>query len=112
MILTKEGATTIISRKKGALSAFVENIEAAYESLKDDNLIIDLLAYKELTPSMVTAFCALSKAHRASGKSFVLVTDTVSINELPEDDNIIVVPTTQEGLDMVEMEEIERDLGL
>ena len=40
----------------------------------------------------------------------MLVTDKVSYDKIP--DAICVVPTIQEARDIIEMEEIERDLGL
>jgi hypothetical protein len=52
----------------------------------------------------------LSDAHRKTKKSFVLVTEKVSYDEVP--DKICVVPTLQEAKDIIEMEEIERDLEL
>jgi hypothetical protein len=42
-------------------------------------------------------------------KSFVVVVGTMSVSQLPED--IATAPTLQEALDIIEMEEIERDLG-
>ena len=42
-------------------------------------------------------------------KSFVLINDAVGIDELP--DELIVVPTLQEAEDMIQMDEIQRDLG-
>ncbi|MDH3323482.1 MAG: ribonuclease Z, partial [Flavobacteriaceae bacterium] len=41
--------------------------------------------------------------------SFVIVSDKVNLDGIP--DEIIVVPTMQEAYDVIEMEEIERDLG-
>ena len=41
--------------------------------------------------------------------SFVIVATNVSIDEI--DEKLIVVPTLQEARDIIEMEEIERDLG-
>ncbi|CAN0606593.1 unnamed protein product, partial [Ectocarpus sp. 12 AP-2014] len=43
-------------------------------------------------------------------QSFVLVSDKVSYDDVPEEINL--VPTLQEARDVVEMEEIERDLGI
>jgi hypothetical protein len=42
-------------------------------------------------------------------KSFVVVVGTMSVSKIPDD--IATAPTLQEALDIVEMEEIERDLG-
>ena len=52
----------------------------------------------------------MSNKHRGRKKSFVLVTNKVPFDEIP--DEICVVPTVQEARDIIEMEEIERDLEL
>ena len=52
----------------------------------------------------------LSNSHKAKGKSFVLVSDLISYGDIP--DEISLVPTVQEAKDLIEMEEIERDLEL
>ena len=70
--------------------------------LKDKNLIIDLLDNKLLL------FQNISDAYKVANKSFVIVNDALNANSLPEE--IIVVPTLQEAEDMIEMEEIEREL--
>ena len=67
-------------------------------------------SFKNLTKNDVLEFYQLSNMHRALKKSFVLVTDKVSYEEVP--DAIHVVPTLQEAKDIIEMEEIERDLDL
>lgn len=43
-------------------------------------------------------------------KSFVMVCDGIEFDQVP--DELIVVPTFKEAEDIIEMEEIERDLGI
>jgi len=54
-------------------------------------------------------FLKLSNYHRATKHSFVIVNDAIDIDDVPME--MIVVPTILEAGDIVEMEEIERDLG-
>ena len=54
-------------------------------------------------------FSDLSKAHQKGKKSFVIVADGIDFNVVPT--KLIVVPSLQEAHDIIEMEEIERDLG-
>ena len=58
----------------------------------------------------ILEFLDISNTHKAGGQSFVIVTDKLSYDEVPEE--ISVVPTLQEAKDLIEMEEIERDLGI
>ena len=81
-----------------------------YRSIMTLNIIINLFSFSKLTSNDVLEFLELSNAHRSAKKSFVLVTDKVTYDEVP--DEICVVPTIQEARDIIEMEEIERDLDL
>ena len=73
------------------------------------NVVIDLLNYPALTLDELLYFLKTSNIHRNKKQSFVLVTDAVDPDTIPEE--LIVVPTLQEAGDIIEMEEIERDLG-
>lgn len=110
MIFDKDGTTTIIDQEKKSFSIFLDNLNAKYGEVKNDNLIINLFSFDKLTAGDVLEFLEISNKHRNSGKSFVIVTDKVSYDEVP--DEIIVAPTLQEAKDIIEMEEIERDLEL
>ena len=54
-------------------------------------------------------FMPLSKLHKKAKKSFVIVTSDFDYNAVPE--KLTVVPSLLEAHDIIEMEEIERDLG-
>lgn len=110
MIFDKDGNTTIIYQEKKDLSIFLKNLELEYSKLKNDNLILNLFSFEQLTSNDVMEFLRLSNQHRANDKSFVLVTEKVSYDEVPEE--IAIAPTLQEAKDIIEMEEIERDLGI
>ena len=110
MIFDKKGTTTTVFQEDIELAAFLENLNASYQKIQNDHLIINLFSFDELSASDVLEFLALSNTHRGANKSFVLVTDKVAYDEVP--DEIVVVPTLQEARDIIEMEEIERDLGI
>jgi len=73
------------------------------------NIAVDLLKYNNLTEPDILAFTHLSGAHKKNKKSFVLINDSIDIDLIPEE--LTVVPTLIEAGDIIEMEEIERDLG-
>ena len=110
MIFTKEGSLIIVSQEKISIERFLENLEKEYTKFKNDNLVLDLLSFSELTPYNVISFLEIARKHKKNGKSFILVSDQVSYDDVPEEINL--VPSLQEARDVVEMEEIERDLGL
>ncbi|MAN59857.1 MAG: ribonuclease Z [Flavobacteriaceae bacterium] len=76
---------------------------------KGQNVIVDLLQYTNMGLQELLLFLKTSNLHRKTKQSFVLVNDSINPDDVPME--MIVVPTIQEGEDIVEMEEIERDLG-
>jgi len=73
------------------------------------NLVINLLKYRNLTLPQLLLFLNISNDRRSAKYSFVLINDAIDIDDIP--DELIVVPTLDEAGDIIEMEEIERDLG-
>ena len=110
MIFDKEGTTTLVYQEKTSLPRFIDNLAKAYPGMKNDNLIINLFSFRKLSTGDLLEFLHLSNAHKAGGRSFVLVTDLISYEDVP--DEISLVPSLQEARDLIEMEEIERDLDL
>lgn len=110
MIFDSDGSTTVVFQEDISLAKFLNNLNAGYEKIKHDHIIVNLFSFSGLTANDVMEFRQLSDTHRAADKSFVLVSDKVSYDEVP--DHIIVVPTLQEAHDIIQMEEIERDLDL
>lgn len=104
----KEHSTTI-KNTQYKTAEFFQKLNNEYNSYKSQNLIIDLTFDKEISMADIKLFLDMAKAHKKEKKSFVLVADGISFNDVPGKLN--VVPTTQEAHDIIEMEEIERDLG-
>jgi hypothetical protein len=109
MIIDRDGNTTIIAQEKASVKTLVHNIEQAYDKYKNYNLVVRLSSLEKITLEDIIEFLRLSNNHRSSKKSFVVVSDSADLNEMP--DEILVVPTLQEAFDIIEMEDIERDLG-
>ena len=110
MIFDKDGTTTIIFQENISLKEFLKNLNKSYSKVNKDNIIVNLFSFSELTAGNILEFLPFSNQHRGTKKSFVLVTNKVTFEDVPEE--ICVVPTIQEAKDIIEMEEIERDLGL
>lgn len=110
MILDQNGNTFIITQEKATIVELVKKIEALYPKFEKYNIVIKLSSLGTINLQDIIEFLRLSNKHRASKQSFVIVTSVVNTNEMP--DEIVVVPTLQEAFDIVEMEEMERDLGI
>lgn len=109
MILDQDGNISIITQEKATIVELVKKIQGIYSKLKNNNIIVNLTSLKKLSLQDIIEFLELSNRHRGSKQSFVIVSDGIDIDETP--DEIIVVPTMQEAYDIIEMEEMERDLG-
>lgn len=100
----------VLADEKEDISDFASFIESQIPSkYKGQNVILNLLKYDSLDLQELLLFLKVSNLHRKTKQSFVIVNDTISIDEIPYE--MIVVPTLQEAEDIIEMEEIERDLG-
>lgn len=109
MIFDTDGTTTIITQDKTSVIELVKKLEVLYGRFKNDNLIVCLTSLNKILIEDIVEFLQISNKHRKAKHSFVIVTDKVNLDEMPNE--IAVVPTLQEAYDIIEMEEIERDLG-
>ena len=109
MKVEEKGHTTIIKDTQGDINAFLSKVSAEYTTFKDRNIILDISQDKQLSLHDVLAFLELSNRHRKAKKSLVIVANDFDFNDAP--DELVIVPTLLEAHDVIEMEEIERDLG-
>lgn len=79
-------------------------------NFKNENLILDFSRLNNIDLDKILLFSQLSETHRENNKSFVIVCKGIEIDDIP--DEIIAVPTFQEAKDIIEIEDIERDLGI
>lgn len=107
-IIEKEGYK-ILKDEKEDVKDFASFLRSQHENFINDNLVIDILNYGELELDELLSFLELSDKHRNGKKSFVIANDTINIDKVPQE--LIVVPTLLEAEDVIQMEEIERDLG-
>ena len=110
MILSQNGNISIITQEKATIIELVKKIQALYPKFKNNNIIVSLTSLKPIMQEDVIEFLELSNTHRATKHSFVIVSNKISLEDIP--DEIIVVPSNQEAYDIIEMEEMERDLGI
>ncbi|GIZ08679.1 ribonuclease Z [Flavobacterium sp. UMI-01] len=109
MKVEEKGNVMTLKDTQGDLTAFLMKVTHQYKTYENHNIIIDLLAYKEVSIEEVKSFLPLSKQHKKNKKSFVIVVSDFDYNALPT--KLTVVPTLLEANDIIDMEEIERDLG-
>jgi|SRR5690606_29617191 hypothetical protein len=110
MIIDQDGNISIITQEKATIVELVKKIQSLYPKFKNNNIIVSLSALRTLNIQDILEFLELSNDHRAAKQSFVIVSNTIDLDNVPEE--IVVVPTIQEAYDIIEMEEMERDLDI
>ncbi|MNF43210.1 hypothetical protein D3C84_242870 [compost metagenome] len=109
MKVDQKGHTITIKDTQGDFTSFLMKITHQFKTFEKHNIIIDLLQYKNLSLNEIKLFLPLSKQQKKAKKSFVIVVSEFDYNAVP--DKLTVVPSLLEAHDIIEMEEIERDLG-
>jgi hypothetical protein len=109
MKVEQKGHTTIIKDTQGNIQNFLAKLIHEQGSFKRQNLILDVTHDRNIALSDIKLFLELVKMHSRNKKSIVIVASDIDFNAVPT--QITVVPSIQEAHDIIEMEEIERDLG-
>jgi len=109
MKVDQKGHTVCIKDTQGDLVSFLLKVTHEYKSFEIYHIIIDIKMYKEVSVKELNSFLPLSKMHKKAKKSFVIVTSESDFNAVSA--KLVVVRSLQEAHDIIEMEEIERDLG-
>lgn len=110
MIFDKDGNISIITQEKTSIIELVKKLQIIYSRFENDNIIVNLTSLRQLATNDVIEFLQVSNQHRSLKHSFILVSDSIDLDDIPEE--LVIVPTLQEAYDVIEMEDIERDLGL
>jgi len=98
-----------IKFSKNDLENPLTTFKNSYPEIKSDHIVADFSDKINTTIEDLLLFLDISTKHRKNGTSFVIVCNDIDIDEVPDEINI--VPTFTEALDILEMDAIERDLG-
>ena len=107
----KDNTLTITYEQSDTIgSSFRDEIKIKHKNFSFKNIILDLSPMKKVSSKHIKDFVELAIYHKQfNNKSFVVVTGPIGLKHLP--DGINVVPSINEAIDMIEIEDIERDLG-
>ena len=108
MVIKKNEKFLLIDREEENYTEFSSEITKKYKEFSESNLVINLQSF-DISEKDLLGFMELNTLHSEAKKSLVLVTGKVSIDEIPEE--LVVAPTLQEAEDIIQMDEIQRDLG-
>ncbi len=109
MISTKTKNYTLVKPNTNSVAVFVKDLKVNYDKFNGEHLIIDFSEEFNIEIEELILFLKLSVQHKENGTSFVLVCKGINIDTIT--DQLNVVPTLTEAIDILEMDAIERDLG-
>ena len=100
---------TLLKDQESNIDNFILKIENQYNMFETSNLILDISHDETVKNITLNQFKDLAKKHKKNKKSLVIIAENIDFNLVPIQLN--VVPTLIEAVDIIELEEIERDLG-
>lgn len=109
MNVTKKVNYIIIEDRNADVATFATNLSQSHSDFEDNNVVVNVLDKGNLEARDLLVFLEVSDIHRKNKRSFVIASNPISVETLPED--IIIAPTLREAEDIINMEELERELG-
>ena len=81
-----------------------------YKKIMDKNVIIDFGEKNIFNDSFLGKLSNLSISHQNLNLSFVIVSSLLNSESIPE--SLVLSPTLNEAKDLIEIDEMQRDIGL
>ncbi len=107
--LLKPDADKIVNKKE-IITNFYNLFNKNYINFNNVNLILDFSENINLELQEILLFSHYNKIHNKKNKSFVIAGSGINFDEII--DEMVIVPTLTEAKDIIELENIERDLGI
>ena len=103
----EEKYVTITPKADTVFTDFFQQFNNATDHYLKDNLILDFSNFN-ISVNELNKFNEISEKKIELGTSFVIIKKEIDLDQIP--DELIVVPTFQEAIDMIEMDEMTRSL--
>ena len=106
MTIKQHGTTAVIIQDKTSLIEFSMKFLVLYERFKSEDVIIYLT---DTSVGYLDDLSSLAAKHSISQRCFVIVSADLNQEDF---ENLIIIQTPQEAHDFIDMEVMQRDLGL
>jgi hypothetical protein len=100
---------TLISADENSFSNFYNSFLSEEKKFFQENIIIKVSNNINISNQEILLFLDIATQKKKNGTSFVLVYTEIDVDNFP--DNFNIVPTLQEAEDLIDMENMERELG-
>lgn len=98
----------ILITQEESFEVFFQIFEKEHPKLEQNHLILEISDNLNIVEKDILLLLRYAELHEKNGTTFVVVFNSVDVDAFPETFNI--VPTLREAEDVLEMENIQRDL--
>ncbi|MCG1037012.1 hypothetical protein [Polaribacter sargassicola] len=109
MQIDKKETYTLINSDENSFSDFYNSFLIEEKKLTKEHLIIHISNNINISNEEFLLFLNIAEEKKQNGTSFVVIYNNINIDDFPENFNI--TPTLQEAIDIIDMENMERELG-
>ncbi|PWG06394.1 hypothetical protein [Polaribacter aquimarinus] len=109
MQIDKNDKFTLISIDENSFSEFYNSFLIEEKNRQKENIVIQVSNNINISSKEFLLFLDISEQKKENGTSFVVISSEINIDNFPDSFNI--VPTLQEAEDVIDMEDMERELG-
>lgn len=110
MKITRKDNYSILEDDQNDILSFATYLSKHHADFENENVVVNVLDKEDMDVKDLLMFLEISNLHRLQKKSFVIASRPISVeNSLP--DELVIAPTLREAEDIVNMEELERELG-
>ena len=108
MLIETRETYTLVTNNEGSIKTFHKSFLKELNSLKKSHLILNFSENFNTSIQEILLFLNIANDFRTNGISFVIVCSGIKIDDIPDEINL--VPTITEAIDVLEIDAIERDL--
>ncbi|TMM32001.1 hypothetical protein FDT66_00615 [Polaribacter aestuariivivens] len=109
MQFDKKENYTYVSSDENSFQEFYNTFIKQEKEFKKEHVIVHISNEISVSTEDFLLFLKVAEQKNENGTSFVIINTVVNVDDFPE--NLNIVPTLQEAEDILEMENIERELG-
>lgn len=109
MIIEKKQDYILVSPNGNSFEEFFTNFKNKHPEIENTHVFLSFSNKINIKEKDLFVFLDYSNKHLEKETTFIIICNTIDVDHFPETFNI--VPTLQEAEDILEMENIQRDLG-
>lgn len=109
MKIDTQNNITLVFQEQTPIIELLKKLEHLHTKSDKNNIILIVTNLDITNTTIIAQLLKVSNSCKANKRSFVIVSNSINLELITEE--LIIVPSQQEAFDVIEMEEIERDLG-